>query len=102
MSSQSLSRVGPCATPRTIACMAPLSMGFSRQEYWSGFPECLSSKVNAWSMFQKVLGQILLSALKRRMTAETHLPSRTFLSHEPVEQANEWLGKNILASIDKI
>ena len=22
----------------TIACRAPLSMGFSRQEYWSGFP----------------------------------------------------------------
>ena len=26
------------ATPRTIACQAPLSMGFSRQEYWSGLP----------------------------------------------------------------
>ena len=24
------------ATPRTAACQAPLSMGFSRQEYWSG------------------------------------------------------------------
>ena len=23
------------ATPRTIACQAPLSMGFPRQEYWS-------------------------------------------------------------------
>ena len=26
------------ATPGTIACQAPLSMGFSRQEYWSGLP----------------------------------------------------------------
>ena len=26
------------AIPRTIACQAPLSMGFSRQEYWSGLP----------------------------------------------------------------
>ena len=24
------------ATPRTVARQAPLSMGFSRQEYWSG------------------------------------------------------------------
>ena len=24
------------ATPWTIACQAPLSMGFPRQEYWSG------------------------------------------------------------------
>ena len=26
------------ATRQTVACQAPLSMGFSRQEYWSGFP----------------------------------------------------------------
>ena len=25
-------------TLRTVACQAPLSMGFSRQEYWSGLP----------------------------------------------------------------
>ena len=26
------------ATPWTVACQAPLSMGFSRQENWSGLP----------------------------------------------------------------
>ena len=26
------------ATPWTVACQALLSMGFSRQEYWSGLP----------------------------------------------------------------
>ena len=26
------------ATPWTAACQAPLSMGFSRQQYWSGLP----------------------------------------------------------------
>ena len=26
------------ATPWTVSCQAPLSMGFSRQEYWSGLP----------------------------------------------------------------
>ena len=26
------------AIPWTVACQAPLSMGFSRQEYWSGLP----------------------------------------------------------------
>ena len=25
-------------TPRTVACLASLSMGFPRQEYWSGLP----------------------------------------------------------------
>ena len=33
-----LSRVQLFATPLTIACQAPLSMEFSRQEYWSGLP----------------------------------------------------------------
>ena len=32
------SRVWLFATPWTVACQAPLSMGFSRQEYWSGLP----------------------------------------------------------------
>ena len=26
------------ATQLTVACQTPLSMGFSRQEYWSGLP----------------------------------------------------------------
>ena len=33
-----LSRVQLFATPWTVACQAPLSMEFSRQEYWSGLP----------------------------------------------------------------
>ena len=33
-----LSRVQLFATPWTVAYQAPLSMGFSRQEYWSGLP----------------------------------------------------------------
>ena len=32
------SHVGLFATPRTVAYQAPLSMGVSRQEYWSGLP----------------------------------------------------------------
>ena len=33
-----LSRVLLFATPWTVARQAPLSMGFSRQEYWGGLP----------------------------------------------------------------
>ena len=32
------SHVQLCATLRTVACQAPLSMGFPSQEYWSGLP----------------------------------------------------------------
>ena len=35
---KSLSHVRFFATPWTVTYQAPLSMGFSRQEYWSGLP----------------------------------------------------------------
>ena len=35
---KSLSRVGLFVTPWAVAHQAPPSMGFSRQEYWSGVP----------------------------------------------------------------
>ena len=34
----SLSHVQLLVTTWTVACQAPLSMAFSRQEYWSGLP----------------------------------------------------------------
>ena len=33
---QSINCVQFFATTQTVACLAPLSIGFSRQEYWSG------------------------------------------------------------------
>ena len=44
---KSLSRVRLLATPWTVAHQAPPSMGFSRQEYWSGVP--LRSPRKTWS-----------------------------------------------------
>ena len=38
MKVKSLSRVRLSVTPWTVAHHTPLSMGFSRQEYWSGLP----------------------------------------------------------------
>ena len=35
---KSLSRVQVFATPWNVSYQAPLSMGFSRQEYWNGLP----------------------------------------------------------------
>ena len=35
---KSLSPVRLFATPRTVASQVPPSMGFCRQEYWSGLP----------------------------------------------------------------
>ena len=60
MHTQSLSRVQLCATLWTVAHQAPLSIEFSRQEYWSGlsFPSpgsgmYMSSSILALEFFFK-------------------------------------------------
>ena len=50
---KSLSRVRLLATPWTTAYQAPLSMGFSRQEYWSGVPLPSPKRLaKNWRMYQ--------------------------------------------------
>ena len=56
---KSLSRVRLLVTPWTAAYQAPLSMGFSRQEYWSGLP--LPSPQTSW-MDTKTRPVYMLSA----------------------------------------
>ena len=53
---KSLSRIRPSATPWTAAFQAPPSMGFSRQEYWSGVP--LPSPETGKSHWRDVCGII--------------------------------------------
>ena len=71
---QSLSRVQLFATPGTVACQAPLSVGFSRQEYWSGLPFSspglavwtvliLCTMVVPLPLHSRVLSQLLYCAL---------------------------------------
>ena len=58
---KSLSRVQLLVTPCTAAHQAPLSMGFSRQEYWSGVPlpslqKSISCLLAMWLAVCYVLG----------------------------------------------
>jgi len=46
----SLSRARLFATPRAVACQAPLSMKFSRQECWSGLPFPSPGSDQTWSL----------------------------------------------------
>ena len=52
---KSLSRVQLLATPWTAAYQAPLSMGFSRQEYWSGVPLLSPSMHRSWFQIPALL-----------------------------------------------
>ena len=51
---KSFSRVRPLAAPWTAAHQAPLSMGFSRQEYWSGGAIAFSRASLVFSYIPKV------------------------------------------------
>ena len=63
---KSLSRVRLLATPWAAVYQAPLSMGFSRQEYWSGVP--LPSPVMA-NMFMYIWVLQILKNEKKKMNS---------------------------------
>ena len=60
---KSLSRVQLSATPWTAAHQAPPSMGFSRQEYWSGVPSPSESSFQKYLAFGPVPDTELLKPL---------------------------------------
>ena len=62
---KSLSRVRLLATPWTAAYQAPPSMGFSRQEYWSGLP--LPSPITLHSACQIVGAEISVYWMNERI-----------------------------------
>ena len=84
MKVKSLSRVRLLATPWTAAHQAPPSMGFSRQEHWSGVPlpspklslVMYKSKQGQWTI-QTSLRLLLRDSVIRCFTATKFL--RTFL-----------------------
>ena len=81
---KSLSRVRLLATPWTAAHQAPPSMGFSRQEYWSGVPLPspleLSKQAKSWvdKAFPKwvIIMLTTVSATGRMGSSEQRLSSR--------------------------
>ena len=76
---KSLSRVWTLATPWTAAHQTPLSMGFSRQEYWSGVP--LPSPFHWLPMCFAILSAYMF------FTHDHHLPS---VSHH-LKSPHLWL-----------
>jgi len=84
---KSLSRVWLLATPWTVAYQAPLSMGFSRQEYWSGVPlpsplqdylkqkakhQIIMQSYNCNSVKESIPGQILEGSIKMKTAGALH------------------------------
>ena len=66
---KSLSRVRLFAIPWTVACSVPLSMEFSRQEYWSGlpFPSPISPQSGCLSVAGKCVSVCACSAVSNSL-----------------------------------
>ena len=61
---KSLSRVQLFMTPWTAAYQAPLSMGFSRQEHWSGVPSPSPESESRGHLIWNILGHRILGPLE--------------------------------------
>ena len=75
MKGKSFSHVQLLATSWTAAYQAPLSMGFSRQEYWSGLPlpspntspySLVKVSMSPISLLPQIIGAIIFFFLKKR------------------------------------
>ena len=86
---KSLSRVLLFTTPWTAAYQAPLSMGFSRQEYWSGVP--MPSPVGGYLLQ-------LFAPTKSRQTNPKFLDQRQEGCHQQTSPCKDL---RILTSISK-
>ena len=71
---KSLSRVRLLATPWTAAYQARLSMGFARQEYWSGVPlpsSYLSYMVSNFLQLPRMIGTVISFVEKSKLRLRT-------------------------------
>ena len=50
-------------SPWTVACQAPLSMGFFRQEYWSGLPfPSVIIQVKAYQKLSPIIQETIIDS----------------------------------------
>ena len=80
---KSLSHVRPSATPWTASFQAPLSMGFSRQEYWSRVPlpsPFVTLGIHNQTFFYKYIWWTFIECLKYNTLEEIYTLSKQLSS----------------------
>ena len=94
MKVKSLSHVRLCATPWTAAYQAPLSMAFSREEYWSGVPllspgNSLNWKFNEILIVFAILIPLLITQSRgRKIIAEGYS-----IYYQDQVSINQWINQ---------
>ena len=92
-----LSSVQLCAALWTIACQAPLSMGFSRQEYWSGL---LWDLLLQGIFLTQGLNPCLLHLLHWQASSLQPAPHGKTLYACSITQFTKWMHSPLLTSGD--
>ena len=94
MKVKSLSHVRLCATPWTAAYQAPLSMGFSREEYWSGVPLLSPGNSLKWK-FNKILivFAILIPLLITQSRGRKIIAEGYSIYYQDQVSINQWINQ---------
>ena len=97
---KSLSRVRLLATPWTAAYQAPLPMGFSRQEYWSGLP--LHSQPPMLDLIKDLIDEEEISFLQeaQQWGQKISIKLTVWIVQESIKHrlGKNWTIKNILST----
>ena len=103
---KSLSRVRPSATPWTAAFQAPPSMGFSRQEYWSGVPlpspSLLLSRYQKeifWCMCQNVPWILICGNKELKVSSQQQSEGLNYNVAKPGRLKTEWASHDCIVKL---
>ena len=96
---ESLSRVRLVVTPWTVALQAPLSMGFSRQAYWSGLP-CPPPGGSSWTRDRTQVSHVAGGFSLLPATREAHGDEVNVINHWVSQKVRSchWNNHTIVAS----
>ena len=96
-----LSRVQLLANPWTAAYQAPLSMGFARQEYWSGLPLPSPSLLNLSCIFSILVSRLFICnsiLFSRFWIIFTSIIQNSLSGRVPISSSFVWFGGHLSCS----
>ena len=100
---KSFSRVRLLATPWTVAHQAPPSMGFSRQEYWSGVPLFSPRSITSWQINGETMETVTVFIfLGSKITADGEIKRHSLLGRKAITNLDSILESRDITLLTKV